>query len=117
MANPRYDIFDPGQRIYTHARFLPGSRLSDCRLNNVLIAEGCRINQAEITHSVIGLRSIIRSGVKIKDTVLMGADYYDESGSIPIQFGENSDIEGAIIDKNVRMGQGVTIRPSRVGLS
>jgi len=111
MANPRYDIFDPGQRIYTHARFLPGSRLSDCRLNNVLIAEGCRINQAEITHSVIGLRSIIRSGVKIKDTVLMGADYYDESGSIPIQFGENSDIEGAIIDKNVRMGQGVTIRP------
>lgn len=111
LANPRYDIFDPGQRIYTHARFLPGSRLSDCQLNNVLIAEGCRINRAEITHSVIGLRSIIRSGVKIKDTVLMGADYYDESGSIPIQIGENSQIEGAIIDKNVRMGQDVTIRP------
>jgi glucose-1-phosphate adenylyltransferase len=109
--NPRFDIYDPNQRIYTHARFLPGSRLSDCKLNDVLIAEGCKINSAEITHSLIGLRSVIRSGVKIKDTVMMGADYYSESSSIPIQIGENCDIEGAIIDKNVRMGQDVTIRP------
>ena len=109
--NPRFDVYDPEHRMYTHARFLPGSQFSDCTLNNVLIAEGCRINQAEINHSVIGLRSVIRSGVKIKDTVLLGADYYSESGSIPIQIGENCDIEGAIIDKNVRMGQDVTIRP------
>ncbi len=109
--NPRFDIYNPNQRIYTHPRFLPGSRLSDCKLKDVLIAEGCKINQAEITHSLIGLRSVIRAGVKIKDTVMMGADYYSESASIPIQIGENCDIEGAIIDKNVRMGQDVTIRP------
>jgi glucose-1-phosphate adenylyltransferase len=77
----------------------------------VLIAEGCVINNATITHSVIGLRSKIKSGVKIQDTVLMGADYYSESGSIPIGIGENCDIKGAIIDKNVRMGQDVVIRP------
>jgi glucose-1-phosphate adenylyltransferase len=41
----------------------------------------------------------------------MGADYYDESGNIPIGIGENCNIEGAIIDKNVRMGQDVTIKP------
>jgi len=41
----------------------------------------------------------------------MGADYYDDSGSIPIQIGENCEITGAIIDKNVRMGQDVTIKP------
>ncbi len=109
--NPRFNIYDPDHRLYTHARFLPGSQFADCQLNNVLIAEGCRINQAEITHSVIGLRSVIRSGVKIKDTVLMGADYYSESGSIPIQIGENSSIQGAIIDKNARIGQDVTIQP------
>ncbi len=111
MPNPSFDIYDPEHRIYTHARFLPGSRLSDCQLNHVLIAEGCRINSAKIDHSVIGLRSIIKNGVKIKDTVLMGADYYDTSGSIPIGIGENCDIEGAIIDKNVRMGQDVVIKP------
>ncbi len=108
---PQFDIYDPDQRIYTHARFLPGSRLSDCKLDNVLIAEGCQINNATIEHSVVGLRSIIKSGCVIKDSVLMGADYYDSSGSIPIQIGENCHIEGAIVDKNVRMGQDVTIKP------
>lgn len=108
---PSFDLYNPNQRIYTHARFLPGSRLSDCQLNNALIAEGCVINCANIEHSVVGLRSIIKCGVHIKDSVLMGADYYDDSGSIPIGIGENCDIEGAIIDKNVRMGQDVMIRP------
>ncbi len=108
---PQFDIYDPDQRIYTHARFLPGSRLADCRLDKVLIAEGCRINNALIEHSVVGLRSIIKNGCHIKDSVLMGADYYDSSGSIPIQIGENCHIEGAIIDKNVRMAQDVTIKP------
>jgi glucose-1-phosphate adenylyltransferase len=108
---PQFDIYDPDQRIYTHARFLPGSRLADCRLDKVLIAEGCQINNATIDHSVVGLRSIIKSGCYIKDSVLMGADYYDSSGTIPIQIGENCHIEGAIVDKNVRMAQDVTIKP------
>lgn len=111
MPAPSFNIYDPNHRIYTHPRFLPGSRLSDCKLHNVLIAEGCRINSAEITHSVIGVRSMIKGGVRIKDSVLMGADYYDESGSIPIGLGENCDLEGVIVDKNVRMGQDVVIRP------
>lgn len=111
LPNAPFDIYSSCHRIYTHARFLPGSTLRDCHLNNVLIAEGCIINDADINHSIVGLRSIIKGGARIKDSVLMGADYYDDSGSIPIQIGENCDIEGAIIDKNVRMGQDVTIRP------
>ncbi len=111
MPDPPFDIFNSDQRIYTHARFLPGSRMADCQLRHVLIGEGCIITNADIEHSVIGLRSMIKSGAKIRDTVLMGADYYDETGDISIGIGENCDIEGAIIDKNVRMGQDVTIRP------
>ncbi len=108
--DPKFNIYDPHKRIYTHARFLPGSRLSDCRLKDVLIAEGCKIKNADIEHAVIGLRSNIESGVYIRDSILMGADYYDDSGSIPIHIGENCVIEGAIIDKNVRMGNDVTIK-------
>ena len=111
MRNPGFDIYNHDQRIFTHARFLPGSRLSDCELKNTLIAEGCIISKASIEHSIIGLRSIIHKNARIKDSVLMGADYYDETGNIPIGIGENADIEGAIIDKNVRMGQNVKIRP------
>jgi len=115
MPDQPFDIYNPDQRIYTHARFLPGSRLADCTLNHALIAEGCVITQTEITHSVIGVRSIINKGTRIKDTVLMGADYYDESGNIPIGIGENCDIEGAIIDKNVHIGQDVIIKPFQRG--
>jgi glucose-1-phosphate adenylyltransferase len=111
ITDPPFDIYNPDQRIYTHARFLPGSRLENCQLNQVLIAEGCVIADAQIEHSVIGLRSRIKAGTRIRDTVLMGADYYDESGDIPIGIGQNCDLQGAIIDKNVRMGQDVTIRP------
>jgi glucose-1-phosphate adenylyltransferase len=42
---------------------------------------------------------------------MMGADYYDETGDIPIGIGENCDLEGTIIDKNVHIGQDVTIKP------
>lgn len=115
LPEPAFDIYNPDQRLYTHARFLPGSRLAGCKLHNVLIGEGCGINNAEIEHSVIGLRSQIKSGTRIKDTVLMGADYYDDSNNIPMGIGENCDIEGAIIDKNVYMGQDVVIKPFPVG--
>ena len=111
MQDPNFNIFDPNNPIYTHGRFLPGSRLSDCELHDVLIGEGCIVSRAKINHSVIGIRSIIKGGARIKDTVMMGADYYDDSGDIPIGIGENCDIEGAIIDKNVRMGQDVVIKP------
>ena len=111
QQDPSFNIFDPKYSLYTHARFLPGSRFSDCELHDVLVGEGCLITRAKINHSVIGIRSIIKAGASIKDTVLMGADYYDNSGQIPIGIGENCDIEGAIIDKNVHMGQDVTIKP------
>jgi glucose-1-phosphate adenylyltransferase len=115
LQDPSFNIFDPEAPIYTHPRFLPGSRLTDCELQDVLIAEGCRISNAKINHSVIGLRSTIKAGVQIKDSILMGADYYDPTGEIPIGIGENCHIEGAIIDKNVRMGQDVCIKPFPLG--
>ena len=113
--NPPFDIYDQSLRLYTHARFLPGSQLGNCELHDVLVAEGCGIQNAIIEHSVIGLRSMIKGGTRIKDSVMMGADYYDDSGDIPMGIGENCDIEGAIIDKNVRMGANVVIKPFPLG--
>jgi len=65
--------------------------------------------------SVIGLRSQVTQGVCIKDSILMGADYYDapslNSESIPLGLGEGCQISGGILDKNVRNGSGVVIEP------
>jgi glucose-1-phosphate adenylyltransferase len=111
--DPPFNFYDSEHPIYTHSRFLPGSIVEDSRLKHVLLADGCKIQQAEITHSVIGVRSIIAAGTKIKDSVVMGADYYsiESSAPVPIGIGPNCTIEGAIIDKNARVGGNVVIRP------
>jgi len=114
--NPPFNFFDTERPVYTHSRFLPGSVVEDSHLRDVLLADGCQIQQAEITHSVIGVRSIIATGTKIKDSVLMGADYYLVDADIdpakpPIGIGPRCHIEGAIIDKNARIGANVIIRP------
>jgi glucose-1-phosphate adenylyltransferase len=85
-------------------------------LEDVLITEGCRVERAEIRHSVVGLRSQIEDGAFIQDSIIMGADYYEtllkpRKNVIPIGIGPGCHIEGAIIDKNARLGAGVTIMP------
>ena len=60
--NPPFNFYDPKAPIYTHARFLPGSLVEDSKLQDVLLAEGSRIRKAEITHSIIGIRSQIAEG-------------------------------------------------------
>lgn len=110
--NPPFNFYDPKAPIYTHGRFLPGSIVEDSKLQHVMIAEGCRIRKADITHSIIGIRSQIAEGTVIKDSIIMGADYYTPKRhpEIPIGIGRNCHIESAILDKNVQIGEGVVIR-------
>ena len=112
-TDPPFNFYDVQNPIYTHSLFLPGSIVEASRLENVLLAEGCQIQKSEITHSVVGVRSTIAAGTVIRESVLMGADYYaEEIPSIPsIGIGPGCHIEGAIIDKNARIGEGVVIQP------
>ena len=103
--------------VYTRPRFLPGCRLNEVKLDHVLMADGCLIDKAELYDSLIGNRSVIGSEVVIRNTVMMGSSYY-ESGNEPqiaempaIGIGQGSFIEGAIIDRNVRIGPRVRIEP------
>lgn len=107
-----FNFYDAKFPIYTETRYLPASIVEDTHLQNVLIADGSRILKSEITHSIIGIRSQIAAGCVIKDSIVMGADYFErEREGIPIGIGANCHIEGAILDKNARIGDNVTIRP------
>ena len=116
---PKFDFYDPEQPIYTHPRFLPNSKVSgDSSLVNVLLSEGCILDRARIEHSVIGVRSFIRAGSVLIDTVMMGQDSYqfDEPcpedsppDCVPRGVGAGCHITRAIIDKNARIGEGVVI--------
>ena len=112
--DPPFNFYDEHFPIYTDTRYLPASIVDDSRLQDVMIAEGCRVLKSEITHSIIGIRSQIAAGCVIRDSIVMGADYYDreyKGSDIPIGIGANGHIEGAILDKNARIGANVIIRP------
>ena len=116
-----FDFHDPERPIYTRPRYLPGAIISGATLHNVFLADGCRIHRAEIRDSIIGLRSYVADGARITDSIIMGADFYEvgggasaetkRSGGIRLGIGEDCSIQGAILDKNVRLGSGVVIRP------
>jgi glucose-1-phosphate adenylyltransferase len=110
--DPAFNLFDPNWPIYTHIRYLPASRVDDSTIRESLVAEGCRIEGAEIDSSIIGVRSQIGRGTKIRESVILGADYYEDwsPGRGPLGIGRNCVIERAIIDKNARIGDGTTIR-------
>src|SRR5438876_192650 len=113
---PEYSFFDTEAPIYTHPRFLPGSKVNGATLRQAIISDGCIISDAHIERSVIGIRSIIQSGATIRNSIVMGADYFEQNrpqdpGHVPIGIGRNCVIDRAIIDKNARIADGVVITP------
>ena len=114
---PTFNFFDQVDPIYTVQRFLPASKVSGTMVQRAIIADGCIITDAHIERAVIGIRTVIESGTKICNSVLMGADFYSgeasaaKSGAPPVGIGRHCHIEGAIIDKNARIGEGVVITP------
>lgn len=119
MPDAPFDFYEAERPIYTHARFLPPSEIHGAHLHNVLLPEGCRVNDASVSNSVVGLRSIIGAEAVIQSTVMMGADYYETEKELAenrqldrpdIGIGAGSVIHRAIIDKNARIGRNVHIR-------
>jgi glucose-1-phosphate adenylyltransferase len=113
---PSFNLFDNRKRIYTHPRILPTSKISGTLINDSVIADGSIIHASKIERSVIGIRSRIGKESTLNRTYMMGNDYYEtlleiaaEPGKIPMGIGEGCHIENAILDKNCRIGNNVTI--------
>lgn len=111
--NPPFRFADHKYPIFTRPRFLPSTRIDDCAINHSLIADGCIIGPgSHIENSVIGARTQIGSNVTIRNSVIMGCDYYVEVDSPQEDLiGIDNDvlIDGALVDKNVHIGSGSRI--------
>ncbi len=117
---PPFNFFDSGAPIYTRPRQLPASKINTASVRHTIFSDGCIVTDAFLERCVIGVRSIIGAGTVIRESVVMGADYYDQDhhryapvppGTPPIGIGRNCNIRHAIIDKNARIGDGVVISP------
>jgi glucose-1-phosphate adenylyltransferase len=118
---PRFNFFDMSAPIFSRPRYLPGSKINGAQIDHAVISDGCIINRASINRTIIGLRTIVGSGTQLNRVIVLGSDYYEAKESVEknehegrprVGIGENCKIENAIIDKNARIGNNVTISPA-----
>jgi glucose-1-phosphate adenylyltransferase len=123
-ANPPFNFQDADAPIYSRARHLPPTRLENVTVRQSLLADGCIVEDgAVIENSVIGIRCRIGRNATIRNSVVMGADFYERpeqlqsaaaAGRPPVGIGEGTLIDGAIVDKNCRIGKNVRIQTERL---
>jgi glucose-1-phosphate adenylyltransferase len=107
-----FRFYDANRPIYTHPRFLPGSRLGDCTVREAIITDGCYLERCSIEQSIVGIRTHVGRGATIRRSVLCGADYFEDPGrggrnSRPhLGIGDDVVLDRVIVDKNARIGAG-----------
>ena len=115
---PRFNFYDEEHPIYSHPRFLPGSKILYATVDQSILCEGSIVDSASIKNSIIGVRSIIGQGCELEEAIVMGADFFEtptertshEHQGLPhLGIGKNTIIRRAIVDKNVRIGNHVRL--------
>ncbi len=118
---PPFNFFDEDAKIYTRARLLPASKLNSCKMNRVVVADGCIVTNGCLDRCSLGVRSVVHSGANLKDVVMLGADSYETVedlrenvvlGRPAMGVGPGSVVKHAILDKNVRIGSNVVLDPA-----
>lgn len=115
---PQFEFHEPQSPIYTSPRFLPPAKISKCKVTDAIVSHGAYLRDCTIDNAIVGQRSRIGQGVTIKNSMIMGADYYESDeqrielraeGKVPIGIGAGSYLENCIVDKNARIAENVRI--------
>src|SRR5436309_1103692 len=107
---PPINLYDPNFRIYTHARFLPGTKVNECFVQYSILSEGSILSGQRVTDSIIGIRAVVRSGSIVERSVIMGANAWEndlpDGHEVALGIGRDCEIKNAILDFNARIGDG-----------
>lgn len=110
---PALNLYDPQRPIYTHPRFLPGTKVQHCDIEQAVLAEGSILAGSRVRRSIVGVRAVLRHGSVIEDSIVMGAGRYEaeseEGGGERIGIGEDCVIRNAIVDLDARIGNGAQL--------
>jgi glucose-1-phosphate adenylyltransferase len=115
---PPFNFFDASTPVYSMYDYLPASKLNKCKIDNVVVADGCILTDSTLKHSLFGIRSFVGEGSDLEDVIMMGADYYETPEQISanaargkpnLGVARNCFIRRAIIDKNTRIGEGTRL--------
>ena len=109
------DLYDETNPIYAHPEHLPSPVIENTRIKDSIIGQGSVVEAEEISHSLIGLRASIGSGTVIRDSIVIGNQFYNapekQENQLPSKFaiGKNCQIEKAIIDEHTQIGDNVKL--------
>ena len=110
---PPLNLYSPDFPIYTHTRFLPGTKINRCDVEQSILCEGSIISGSRIAHSLVGIRAVVRPGAVIERSIVMGAKEYESqrpSGhAVPMGIGRDCIVRNAIVDLNARIGDGAKL--------
>lgn len=118
QPTPDFNLYEANMPLYTNVRMLPPAKITRTSVEHAIIGEGSVIVDSSISDAVIGVRSFIGAGTRIRRAVLLGNDYYgwqDDAARNPVQgpdypgIGEGTEIEGTIVDRNVSIGKNCSI--------
>ena len=103
------DLYNEVLPIYAHNHYLPGARLTNVTIKDSIICDGAIIEGKEVTHSIVGVRTVIKKGTIIRDSILLGNKTYTDVNDVTSHYeiGENCHIEKTIIDLDVHIGNNV----------
>jgi len=114
--HPKFNFYK--NTMYTNSRHLAPAKIMNSNIDESIICEGSVISNAKIKKTIIGIRSVINNNVKIENSIIMGADFFEsdwgkvfnkENGILNIGIGCNTVIKNAIVDKNSRIGENCKI--------
>jgi glucose-1-phosphate adenylyltransferase len=117
--DPPFDFHSSEGVVYTRMRNLPPAHVLGARVEQCLLSDGCQVQAgARLERCVVGVRSRIGRDVELCETILNGADRFEndeeradnrQRGVPDFGIGDSSVVRRAIIDKDCRIGRGVRI--------
>ncbi len=113
---PHFNLFDNDRIVFTRPRLLAPAKVSGTRIVKSVVSEGSIIHADTIERTIVGVRARIGFGSVIKNSIILGNDFFEtlekivlQSHEIPMGIGSNCVIDRAIIDKNCHIGNDVRI--------
>lgn len=112
------EFYNMSRPIHGQKETLPPARMHSCYVQDALISEGSVLHNCKIYNSVLGVRSFVGRRTTLKNTVMLGSEYYDRPVSTAWNIagfpaspgiGEACYIENAILDVNACVGNGVVL--------
>ncbi|MDN3508088.1 MAG: sugar phosphate nucleotidyltransferase [Simkaniaceae bacterium] len=109
------DLYNEQSPIFAKRVHVPCARLINTTVTDSIICQGSIVRAQEITNSIVGLRSTIDKGTIIRDSILLGNQFYETPEKLDktypknLSIGKDCHIERAIIDEHASIGNNVTL--------